>query len=109
MKKLLCLSVVCVGLSAFAQTPTNLVSWAAVPFPATQVAAYKRVDSVLATVRPSDGRVTVTVRFTLYDAAGNALRSGSEEFSQAALAAKLSANSETLARLKAIIAALAVP
>ncbi len=109
MKRLCFLLFACLAVSAFAQTPTNLVSWAAVPFPATQVAAYKRVDTVLATVRPTDGRVTVVVRYTLFDAAGNALRSGSEEFGQTALAAKLSANSETLARLKAIIAALAVP
>ena len=110
MNRLVCVLAVCLAavVSASGETPTNLVSWAAVPFAETQAAAYKRVDSVTVLVRPVDGRITLVVRYTMFDAAGNALRTGLTEYAQAALADKLQAGGETLARLKAMIGALAV-
>ncbi len=88
---------------------TNMESWAAVPYVVTQTAAVKRVESVFIAIRPSDGRITVIERYSLFDAGTNVLRSGKSEYSQSALADKLQANGETLARLKTIIKALASP
>jgi len=108
-RKWVCVLAVGFAVCSSGETPTNLVSWAAVPFAETQAAAYKRVDSVTVLVRPADGRITLVVRYTMFDAAGNALRAGVTEYAQAALADKLQAGGETLARLKALIGALAVP
>ncbi len=114
MAKMAGVGVVCVALCAAAfavrgDTVTNMESWAAVPYAVTQTAAVKRVDSVVFVMRPTDGRMSVMERYTLFDARTNVLRTGTAEYSQAALADKLLANGETLARLKSIIKALAVP
>ncbi len=95
--------------AARGEAVTNLNSWAAVPYAVTQTAAVKRVDSVVIVMRPTDGRISVMERYTLFDAGTNVLRTGTAETSQADLADKLQAGGETLARLRAVIRALAAP
>jgi len=111
MKKGMCavfvLAAVCAAVSFGAAT--NVVTWAVVPHAVTEVSAMKRVESVGFAVRPEDGKVTALVRYTLLDASTNVIRTGTAEYRQAELAAKLEASGETLARLKAILKALAAP
>jgi len=111
MKKCMCAvsaaAVVCAAAAYGAAT--NVVTWAVVPFEATEVSAMKRVESAGFVIRPEDGRVSAVVRYSLLDASTNVIRTGTAEYRQTELADKLEAGGETLARLKAILKLLAAP
>ena len=110
MKKGMCAAMVCAAaLAGRADTVTNDATWAVVPFAVTEVSAMKRVESVAFVVRPGDGRVTAIERYSLLDASTNVIRTGTAEYRQTELADKLTAGGETLARLKALLKALAAP